>query len=573
VTFLPIASRELRVSARNKATYRLRIFFAMGGSAIAGVLLLFNEMTRGSAGMQIGMAIFQILKFVSFLFACAAGVFLTSDCLSEEKRDGTLGLLFLTDLRGHDVVLGKLLATSLRTFYALLAIFPIMALSFVLGGVAVDDFQQSIIAICNALFFSLALGMVISVISRDSNKAMTATLGAMIGLMAIIQSVAALKFAQKFFPHLDWASPATALNAAGKWNRTHDFWMSVWVVQLEAWAFLAVASWLAPRTWQEKGFRARFGRKNPARIRARTSILLEKNPVCWIISRDKWGASISRIAIVPIIALLIISTGTAIYQTPRTLPASSPSLPVVRTTRTQAHSSSTFIYSVGTANRLATNNLYLFVNQCTSFLLYAVDFWLAAQVCRFYVEGRKSGFLELLRVTPIKPLEILDGHWLAIRRLFLLPVVCLTALMLARGTIQALATYSITTASAGASVSTAPPAVSGQVPQIIMETLGALNWVVGLFALAWFSIWMGMRSKGTNVALLKTLALAKVAPWFAVMVISGFVMMGIVQMKSGVGGFLWIWSAIHQGLTLTASLLVIVFARNKARQAILSWPD
>ena len=134
----------------------------------------------------------NVLKWIAFIFACAAGIFLTSDSLSEEKREGTLGLLFLTDLRGHDVVLGKLLATSLRTFYSLLAIFPVMAFSFVLGGVAAEDFRHTLLALCNALFFSLALGMAVSVISRDSNKAMTAAAGAMVVFLILIPGLDSL---------------------------------------------------------------------------------------------------------------------------------------------------------------------------------------------------------------------------------------------------------------------------------------------------------------------------------------------------------------------------------------------
>ena len=44
------------------------------------------------------------------------GTRLAADCRGEEKREGTLGLLFLTDLQGYDVVLGKYLATSPRSF-------------------------------------------------------------------------------------------------------------------------------------------------------------------------------------------------------------------------------------------------------------------------------------------------------------------------------------------------------------------------------------------------------------------------------------------------------------------------
>ena len=54
--------------------------------------------------------------------------------MSEEKREGTLGLLFLTDLKGYDVVAGKLVANSLNGFYALMAILPVVALALLMGG-------------------------------------------------------------------------------------------------------------------------------------------------------------------------------------------------------------------------------------------------------------------------------------------------------------------------------------------------------------------------------------------------------------------------------------------------------
>jgi hypothetical protein len=59
----------------------------------------------------------------------------TADCISSEKREGTLGLLFLTDLKGYSVILGKMLATSLNSFYALTAIFPVLAIPLLLGGI------------------------------------------------------------------------------------------------------------------------------------------------------------------------------------------------------------------------------------------------------------------------------------------------------------------------------------------------------------------------------------------------------------------------------------------------------
>ena len=123
-----------------------------------------------------GSELFSVLTWLCLAAGLSAGLFFTSDCLSEEKREGTLGLLFLTDLRGYDVALGKLLATSLRGFYALLAVLPILAITQLMGGITGAQYWKSSLALVNALFVSLAAGMAVSALSRDSQKALMATL-------------------------------------------------------------------------------------------------------------------------------------------------------------------------------------------------------------------------------------------------------------------------------------------------------------------------------------------------------------------------------------------------------------
>ena len=80
-------------------------------------------------------------------------MFLTADCLSVEKREGTLGLLFLTDLRGYDVVLGKLFSTSLRSSYGLVAGFPVLALPLLLGGVTGSAFWRVVLVLLAHVFY------------------------------------------------------------------------------------------------------------------------------------------------------------------------------------------------------------------------------------------------------------------------------------------------------------------------------------------------------------------------------------------------------------------------------------
>ena len=165
---LPVAARELRVAARKRSTFWLRIIAALVAFVLGCGFLALHTWGVGAGVMNVGRGLFGALTWLCLLAALAAGLFLTSDCLSEEKREGTLGFLFLTDLRGFDVVLGKLLATSLRGTYALLAVFPILALTLVMGGVSGREFWRAALALLNALFLSLAAGLFVSALSRDS---------------------------------------------------------------------------------------------------------------------------------------------------------------------------------------------------------------------------------------------------------------------------------------------------------------------------------------------------------------------------------------------------------------------
>ena len=96
--FLPILERELRIAARGKAVYRWRLGIAALGLAFMAIL---STTSSGSASSQIqGSVLFRGRVVVSALYAFLASMAVTADCVSREKRDGTLGLLFLTEWRG-----------------------------------------------------------------------------------------------------------------------------------------------------------------------------------------------------------------------------------------------------------------------------------------------------------------------------------------------------------------------------------------------------------------------------------------------------------------------------------------
>jgi ABC-type transport system involved in multi-copper enzyme maturation permease subunit len=130
--FLPIVERELRVAARRRSAFWVRVGAAVAAVGVGAVPLWLGGDWSTSASL--GRQLFDVLTRLTFFLCVLAGPMLTADALSEEKREGTLGFLFLTDLRAADVVLGKLAAASVATVFGLLAVVPVVAVGLLLAG-------------------------------------------------------------------------------------------------------------------------------------------------------------------------------------------------------------------------------------------------------------------------------------------------------------------------------------------------------------------------------------------------------------------------------------------------------
>jgi ABC-type transport system involved in multi-copper enzyme maturation permease subunit len=418
MTFLPIVERELRVRARLKSTYRFRMWAAVGAISVVGLLLITVE-TFAAAG-KFGAMVFHALAWLSFSYCLLDGARNTADCLSEEKRSGTLGLLFLTDLRPYDVVLGKLMATSLNSFYGLLAIFPPLAIPLVLGGVTVGEFWRLVLALINTLFFSLATGLAVSAASRDERRAWTGTVALVLGF-TLGPALLAL--------HPTWASSFMAalsplngfLNVFdAAYSATPDrYWRSIWSVQLLSWGCLAAAMLVLPHAWQDRPSaegnswlwnRLRACRDgHPARDKVRgwkpqrqagsrphcegaddfagRSLMLDGNPMVWLVARGR-----GRQTFLWTLAGVAGAVGAAAWAL--------------------------------TAGAMAMATA-IFAAMFLVHLTMAV--WVASEACHLFAGARESGTMELLLCTPLSPHHIVEGHMLGLRRLFHRPVAVLLA--------------------------------------------------------------------------------------------------------------------------------------------------
>ncbi len=494
MTFLPVVERELRVAARKRSTFRVRIIAAVVALAIGSAVMLITRL-NGATTAQLGSALFTTLTWLCVGAALSGGLFYTSDCLSEERREGTLGLLFLTDLRGFDVVLGKLLATSLRGFYAMLAVFPVLAVTLLMGGVTGAQFGKVLLALVNALLCSLAAGMLVSSLSHDSQKAMGA---AFFVLLLMLGGTTLADFIIKRFtgpfsvPFFDLVNPVFVFAEASSWGKS-AYWSALGF-NLAGWVILLVlASLLVPRTWQERvkrpaathrSYVMRYG-SDRRRVVLRRK-LLERDPVLWLGCRERWQS----LAIWALALFMVLAVGAGVAVTAW---LGSP-FSVVWI----AWGSVRTIFSVG---------LYL---------------WAASQASRFFIEARRTGLMELLLVGPLNSKQIVRGHWRALMRMFGAPVLLLFLANLAGSILSQQIIWNGTTVRMTG-------LQSGVAVAIASASAAVVTTIANLAALGWFGMWMGMTSKNNNLATLKTLLFVLVVPWFVISISSGIVTMLVLM--------------------------------------------
>jgi ABC-type transport system involved in multi-copper enzyme maturation permease subunit len=315
MTVLPVIARELRAAARQPFTYYLRL---LGVTALLFVSLLFG--LQHGFGSNRGGALFSSLHSALFLAIWVLVPLLTADCLSRERRECTLGLLFLTPLRAGGIVVAKGLAQGLRAVTLWVAVLPVLTIPFLLGGVSWNQAVLSVLVNFSAICWALAAGLLASAWNRTWIRAL---LGSFL-LALVFVLVLGLSAGLFIFPTLVprgmpggyYPSPLYALLTGGGFIAN---WLGVWPAYFRVasgaqlmWAagklacfsllVLAAAIVLAGaktrRVWQEEGpsrrqlwFQATFCRPIlwVALLRRWMRWKLDHNPVGWLGQRTWSG--------------------------------------------------------------------------------------------------------------------------------------------------------------------------------------------------------------------------------------------------------------------------------------------
>ncbi|HZQ47912.1 MAG TPA: hypothetical protein VFC07_12915 [Verrucomicrobiae bacterium] len=465
MTFLPIVERELRVAARLSSTYRNRSLIAGGVAVVAFFSLMFGSI--GLSRYSVGAGTFKMLAAVVLMFCVVEGARKTADCLSEEKREGTIGLLFLTDLKGYDIVLGKLVGTSLTSVYGLISILPVLALPLLLGGVLAVEFWRAALALLNLLFLSLCLGILISSISRNEQKAMAMT----VLIMAVLCILPWLPVLFAIRP----INPAYAFNASFEAYYRADragYWESLGAGQMLSWSLLIGACLILPRAWQERAVDApgwvrwrqrlkqwpRYAKMEARRRRE----MLALNPIVWLSARQ----SGVRFGLYSIAAVAAIAAAG-------------------------------FCLSGGFGSQY-------YAGACWALNLM-VKIWLGVQAARCMAEGRRNNTLEMLLVTPLKTNQIISGSVDGLVRLFLPPVLVILGIEAIGYALGMVLRANAIGLSSGDEISAA----------VILGAGYLVLFALDATALLWTGLWFGLTSKKDSQAIAKTVLLVLGLPYLS----------------------------------------------------------
>ena len=469
---LPIVERELGIASRNLGSWLSRWIIAIVAVCFGGLWL---GMAYSVGGMMKGDVFFAILAWACFVYCLLAGLWTTSDTLTREKTDGTLGLLFLTDLRGYDVVLGKMITASLKSFYGVLAVLPVLALPLLMGGVTNDQFWRTAGALLNILIFSLSMGMFFSALSLSSGRAVFWTFFSLfsVTMLPLIHlwlggTASALNFVSPGFAMANASAPVIGTPAAG--FSGHWAWLGSGLAV--SGMLLVLASWTISHRWRETKLRPQTPslgeRTDGDRLQSsaeRQSAILNANPVGWLVWRVRSFRTSRRLLMALMITIGLVLPG--------------------------------FVVLVGAG----IDNLWIFMGA----LVWVGSFWIRLEVARHAVttihEAKASGALEQILVTPVDEKEFRRGHFAAMVRFWMWPVILLASLPIVAALFSMFMEGWIF-----------DDALFGVSIMGLMSGLIAVVFFGDLFALYYSGCWFALRSSNYSAAFWKTFGFVYLLP-------------------------------------------------------------
>ncbi|MBL9167948.1 MAG: ABC transporter permease [Verrucomicrobiales bacterium] len=299
-----ILDRELRIRARQRRTFVHRFLIALATSGVTVLSLVLASLTTRVA--SVGQEVFGLLSWVLFGLCLLEGLRNAADSISEEKREGTLGLLFLTDLSAAGIILGKTSGQLLSSLYALMSAIPALSIPIMLGGVTGGEFWRAVLALFLTLLASLSLGILVSAWVRGVIEAWIGTALLLLAMLFVLPALMA------------WLSSATGASGASPFAMRllraefYDpspglYWQSMGYYLLVIVTALGLACWVLPRRWQQTTVETKRMEKEPVtRMSETLHRLRDHRPMEWFAQHRDVGHPILLVISVILASALVL---------------------------------------------------------------------------------------------------------------------------------------------------------------------------------------------------------------------------------------------------------------------------
>jgi ABC-type Na+ efflux pump permease subunit len=404
MTILPIFIRDLRSERRRWRWRRDRL---VGGLAGGILLMILASVDRWVEGANVSRFLKALpLTLIAPYLLLMIGLSLGAQLLSTERREGTLPLLLLTRLSGYDIVVGKLLLAFVLEINTLLAAAPGLVLPLLMAGFKGREICFLAIGCANAIFFGLALGLLLAVFMNEQG----AVAGSLLFLFPCLLSATPLPLLLPIGPLRDLVTALQVFNPGEALAhlqsvlggfRSSAFWTPLVVSHLAGWALLLAGASCLPSACRRAAGRnagpgatqgGKFWRPLNRSLAFRTRHL-NRNPILWLSLRARW--------------------------------------PTVQTWLYLALSGLLWGWLAWLCVVRGTNVLFVLVIAVGLSWMLQFLVMVPAEASRRFVEDKQSGMLEVLLCTPVSRRRFLAGQWLALGHRFLPPLVL--AILLSAG--------------------------------------------------------------------------------------------------------------------------------------------
>jgi ABC-type Na+ efflux pump permease subunit len=192
----PIFNRELLTVPRRDRHYMARAAYlgALWVIALTAWLATLGWARAATLGetARFGPILFQILTLVElslFLFFAALSA---ASAISQEKDRRTFILLLMTDLRNHEIVLGKLFGSLLPIIALLAGSVPLLMMLLLLGGVALHQVLQAVLIVAATAIAAGSLGGLVALWRDRTFQSLALTVLFLVLYLCLVQALRVL---------------------------------------------------------------------------------------------------------------------------------------------------------------------------------------------------------------------------------------------------------------------------------------------------------------------------------------------------------------------------------------------